>query len=244
MGGIVCQILAARRPPCQIVKVRLTLTQCQSVGLARPPSDVKVSDTVGPLCVKFFNKTSSLLSIFLDRRCTSKSRPAVGPLVSNFPEKRSSPLSQFGRPCGSVQTLGPVKFCPPVSNFSNFGRPLLKRISRPSRLRGGRGRGSGDGSSLTGRLRRIARSENEIESSSRCYLCMRYVTHTHRSPHAQRKIQHHRTSVLMHDGRVQRVFRTTTRPRLVPRSTTVNTRKSERPHTPARPQLPCAPSWF
>ena len=34
-------------PLSQIVKVRPTLTQCQSFGLARAPSDVKVSDTAG-----------------------------------------------------------------------------------------------------------------------------------------------------------------------------------------------------
>ena len=83
---------------------------------------------LGPLCVRFSKKRSSLLSIFLDRRCMSKSRPAVGPLVSNSKEKPN-----VDRLCGDVRASGPcVKFYPPVSKcqiMAGPGAPTIPALS-------------------------------------------------------------------------------------------------------------------
>ena len=61
-GGTVCQILAARRAPCQIVKSIPKFDTCVKFSSRPGPSDVKVSDAAGPLCVKFSKKRSSLVS--------------------------------------------------------------------------------------------------------------------------------------------------------------------------------------
>ena len=105
MTGMVCQILAARRAPCQIVNVRLEFDTCVKFSARPGPSDVKFSAVLGPLlcqsvkfsavlgppCVKFPKKRSSLLSIFLDGRCMSKSQPAVGTPCVKFSKKTSPP---------------------------------------------------------------------------------------------------------------------------------------------------------
>ena len=121
-------------PVSKCQKVRLTfdtLTQCQSV---------KVSDTAGPLCVKFSKKrSSSLVSMFIDRRCVSKSRPAVGPLCVKLCKKRSSSVSNLGAPRGPCQNVS--KFRPHRVSKCQFRpaprpAPLLTRPnSRRSRYK-------------------------------------------------------------------------------------------------------------
>ena len=104
--------MAGPGAPCQIVKVRLTLTlsKCQNV---------KVSDTPGPLCVKSSKKRSLLVSMSVERnvkvwggpRPVSKFRPRRGPCVKTQ-ISNSAPLCQsvkfrpapgplLSRPCHS-----------------------------------------------------------------------------------------------------------------------------------------------
>ena len=79
-------------PLSQIVKVRPTLTQCQSFGLARAPSDVsKFRPRRGP-CVKFQKKGR--------HSCQSW----------------SGAVSNFGAPCGPCQSFG--RAGAPVSKVS------------------------------------------------------------------------------------------------------------------------------
>ena len=97
MVGIVCQIMAAHRAPCQ---------------------SVKVSDTAGPLCVKFSKKRSSLVSML-----------AVGPRAQ---------CQILGHPAARVKV--PAAPCVKVSKCQKFRPapgpyypPLLRRSWSQSR---------------------------------------------------------------------------------------------------------------
>ena len=106
--------LTRGRPPlCQSVKI---------MAVAPPP----VSNSPrkgrclcqclcgGAPCVKVSKKRSLLVSMFIDRRCVSKYRPAVGPLCVKLCKKRSSSVSNLGSPRG------------PCQNVSKFRAPRVK----------------------------------------------------------------------------------------------------------------------
>ena len=107
------------------------VSKCQSFGHAGAPLcqilQKKVVARVnvyvaGPPCVKFSKKRSLLVSMFLDRRCVSRSRPAVGPLCVKLSKKRSSSVSNFGAPRGPCQSSG--RAGGPVSNSA----PLCQSV--------------------------------------------------------------------------------------------------------------------
>ena len=84
---------------------------------APPMSKFRVSFGPGgaPLC-QILQKKVSHLSTDVARQNLAGPRSGPFSLRCQILQKQGRhPCQKFGRPCGSVQTLGPVKFCPPVS---------------------------------------------------------------------------------------------------------------------------------
>ena len=125
MTGIVCQILAARRAPCQIVNVRLEFDTCVKFSARPGPSDVKVSDAPGPPCVKFSKKRSSLVSKSVGG-CV-KFRCALRP-VSKFRPRRGPCVESVGAAVKVSAQAGPT--CQSVK-FSTVWGPSCVKVSAP-----------------------------------------------------------------------------------------------------------------
>ena len=126
------------RPPCVKFSKKKVVTRVKvcdrSVNFSCAPRPMsKFAAALGPLCQsvcttvkvsaprapvsKFPPKRSSLLSIFLDVQCMSKSQPAVGTPCVKFSKKTSLPVRR--RP-----SLGPLcQILTPCVNVSNYGRP-------------------------------------------------------------------------------------------------------------------------